>query len=88
MMPSIRERLSAVAVTFTILRRGSSTLDPKRISRHAYDGALLVGDAAGFINPLTGGGIHNGITSAILAAETIDEALKQGDVSRETLAGL
>jgi geranylgeranyl reductase family protein len=53
--------------------------------QHAYDGALLVGDAAGFINPLTGGGIHNGMISARLAAETIDEALKNGNTSQQEL---
>ena len=50
--------------------------------RHVFDGALLVGDAAGFINPLTGGGIHNAIVSAKLAARTIHEALQRDDVSR------
>lgn len=53
--------------------------------QHAFDGALLVGDAAGFINPLTGGGIHNALISALLAAETADEALRRGDVSRAGL---
>jgi geranylgeranyl reductase family protein len=53
--------------------------------RHTFDGALLVGDAAGFINPITGGGIHNAIISAEFAAETIDGALASGDVSREQL---
>lgn len=51
----------------------------------AYDGALLVGDAAGFINPLTGGGIHNGMISAELAGQTIDEALQAGDTSLQKL---
>ncbi len=53
--------------------------------QHAFDGALLVGDAAGFINPLTGGGIHNALISAVLAAETVDEALRRQDVSRQGL---
>ena len=53
--------------------------------QHAFDGALLVGDAAGFINPLTGGGIHNALISGVLAAQTVDEALRRGDVSRESL---
>lgn len=53
--------------------------------QHAYNGALLVGDAAGFINPLTGGGIHNAIISAEIAAETIDEAIKAKDTSRDFL---
>lgn len=49
--------------------------------QHAFDGALLVGDAAGFINPITGGGIHNSIISAELAAEVGTHALQAGDVS-------
>ena len=53
--------------------------------QNAYDGALLVGDAAGFINPVTGGGIHNAIISAEFAAQTIDDALSAGDVSRSQL---
>lgn len=50
-----------------------------------FNGALLVGDAAGFINPLTGGGILNAILSGHLASETIDDALRKGDV---TVSGL
>lgn len=53
--------------------------------RRAYDGALLVGDAAGMINPLTGGGIHNSVVAARLAAEVVDEALAAGDVSYDFL---
>lgn len=53
--------------------------------QHAFAGALLVGDAAGFINPLTGGGIHNALISARLAAQTAHEALKANDTSRERL---
>ncbi|UCC52217.1 MAG: NAD(P)/FAD-dependent oxidoreductase [Anaerolineaceae bacterium] len=53
--------------------------------QHTYDGALLVGDAAGFINPLTGGGIHNAMISAQMAGKTIDDALQKGDTSRESI---
>jgi len=53
--------------------------------QYTFDGALLVGDAAGFINPLTGGGIHNAIISAQFAAQTVEEAFAKGDTSRETL---
>lgn len=47
--------------------------------RYAFDGALLVGDAAGFINPLTGGGIENALLSAKMAVKTIDAALAAND---------
>lgn len=45
------------------------------------DGALLVGDAASFIDPFTGEGVYMGLRGAQLAAETAHEALKQGDTS-------
>lgn len=51
----------------------------------AFDGAMLVGDAAGFINPITGGGIHNGMVSAELAAKTAHEALTAGNTSLSQL---
>ncbi len=51
--------------------------------QRAFHGALLIGDAAGLINPLTGGGIHNGIISAKLAADAVHSALSKNDVSRE-----
>lgn len=53
--------------------------------QHTFDGALLVGDAAGLINPLTGGGIHNALVSARLATQTINEAFQAGDFSRQQL---
>jgi geranylgeranyl reductase family protein len=40
--------------------------------------ALLVGDAAAFINPLTGEGIHNAMQSGLIAAEVIAGALSKG----------
>ncbi|MCA9936696.1 MAG: NAD(P)/FAD-dependent oxidoreductase, partial [Anaerolineales bacterium] len=55
--------------------------------QHVYEGAILVGDAAGFINPLTGGGIHNSLVSAQLAAKTIHNALAQRDTSRKSMLG-
>jgi menaquinone-9 beta-reductase len=50
--------------------------------QYVFNGALLVGDAAGFISPLTGGGIHRSLLSACLASETIKKALSRGDLSR------
>ena len=54
--------------------------------QRAYDGALLIGDAAGLINPLTGGGIHNGLVSALRAAEVINQAFLKDDFSLTQLA--
>lgn len=53
--------------------------------RATEDGAVLVGDAATFINPFTGEGVYFALRGAQLAAETIGQALAQGDVSRYRL---
>lgn len=50
------------------------------------DGVLLVGDAAHFSDPVTGGGIINAMRSGRTAAEVGGEALEAGDVSEENLA--
>ncbi|GMR13918.1 MAG: hypothetical protein BMS9Abin29_2144 [Gemmatimonadota bacterium] len=45
--------------------------------RAVSDGVLLVGDAAGYYDPLTGQGIYRALLSAELAAPVIDRALRQ-----------
>jgi geranylgeranyl reductase family protein len=49
------------------------------------DGALLVGDAATFIDPFTGEGVYFGLRGAQLAAEVAADALYNGDTSRTRL---
>ena len=51
----------------------------------AVDGALVVGDAAGFLNSLRLKGIHLAMKSGMLAAETAFDAVVAGDTSRERL---
>jgi len=60
-------------------RTGQRTDEPQvagrlehHVSRMAGDGWLLVGDATGFIDPLTGEGIHRALVTAQLAARAID----------------
>lgn len=43
-------------------------------------GLLLAGDAAGFVDPMTGDGLHLAIRGGVLAALTALEALEAGDV--------
>jgi electron-transferring-flavoprotein dehydrogenase len=52
----------------------------------AVDGCLVIGDSAGYLNPLRLKGIHLAMKSGMLAAETIAEALAAGDVSAKALA--
>ncbi len=54
--------------------------------RRAVDsGLLLVGDAAGTINPMTGEGIAMALRSAEMAAAAADEVLRGGTASRQAL---
>jgi geranylgeranyl reductase family protein len=52
----------------------------------AFDGALLVGEAGYFTDPLTGGGIQSAIRTGIDAAETAIQAIEHGDVTRQGLS--
>jgi flavin-dependent dehydrogenase len=54
--------------------------------QRAFNGAVLVGDAADLVNPLTGGGICNAMVSGKLAAETIIKAFSVNDVSQKVLS--
>ena len=49
------------------------------------DGFVLVGDTAGFLNAATLKGVHLGIKSGMLAAESIAEAIAAGDTSASKL---
>lgn len=53
--------------------------------RASHAGAVLVGDAATFINPFTGEGVFFALRGAQLAAEAIDSALRQGCVDGSVL---
>ncbi|MBK9264725.1 MAG: tryptophan 7-halogenase [Polyangiaceae bacterium] len=53
-----------------------------RIDQLAGDGWLFVGDSGGFLDPLFSTGAHLAMQGGLIAAETIDRALEQGDVSR------
>jgi electron-transferring-flavoprotein dehydrogenase len=49
------------------------------------DGALIVGDAANFVNSMRLKGIHLAMRSGMLAAETAFDAIRSGDTSRAKL---
>jgi electron-transferring-flavoprotein dehydrogenase len=55
------------------------------VPRCYFDGGMIVGDAAGFLNSMRLKGIHLAIKSGMIAAQTAASALAAGDCSRETL---
>jgi geranylgeranyl reductase family protein len=57
----------------------------KRV-KMAYDGLVLVGDAASLIDPFTGEGIGNALTSGKYASQIILKAHERNDFSEKTLS--
>jgi len=55
------------------------------ISKSYADHLLIIGDAAGFIDPLTGEGIQYAMESGMYAANVIDEGIKRGNLSEAFL---
>lgn len=49
------------------------------------DNVLVVGDAAGFVNPLTGGGINSALESGAYAGIVAAQAISDGDYSKKNL---
>ena len=49
------------------------------------DGLVITGDAARVVDPLTGGGIYNGMFTGRLAASVAAECIGKGDVSKKAL---
>lgn len=54
-------------------------------TRRTVPGGLLVGDAAGYFDPLTGQGIHRALYGAKLAARTIEASLTHPEAESEAL---
>ncbi|MBI4044253.1 MAG: geranylgeranyl reductase family protein [Candidatus Diapherotrites archaeon] len=50
----------------------------------AFNGAVLLGDAGSLIDPFSGEGVGNALTSAKLAAPVIEKALRTNDFSENT----
>ncbi|KAL5489663.1 hypothetical protein EMCRGX_G018781 [Ephydatia muelleri] len=54
--------------------------------KNSYDDHLLViGDAAGMIDPMTGEGIHHAMESGKIAAEFLNEAFEVGNFDKEVM---
>ncbi|MCC6739824.1 MAG: electron transfer flavoprotein-ubiquinone oxidoreductase [Planctomycetia bacterium] len=72
-----------------LLRYGAKTIPEGgywSVPRLAFDGGMIVGDAAGMVNTQRLKGIHIAIKSGMLAAETAVEALQKNDTSTATLS--
>lgn len=78
LLPAAAGRLTGGTMAKPIRGIGPMT---RRVDRVAGAGFLLVGDAAGFLDPFTGEGLFRAMRGAELAVEAIDQAMKQRDAS-------
>jgi flavin-dependent dehydrogenase len=82
-IPAIAEKLRGAEPVGTIRGVGPMAHHARQV---AGDGFLLVGDAAGFLDPFTGDGISEALQGALLAAPIAAAALHAGDCSAQHLA--
>jgi electron-transferring-flavoprotein dehydrogenase len=83
--PAVRKMLGGAK----LIRYGAKAIPEGGLfamPRAYADGLLIVGDSAGFLNGMRLKGIHLGMKSGMLAAETIWEALQAGTSDAETLS--
>ena len=55
------------------------------IKKLVSNNLIIVGDAAGHVNPLTGGGIITAMEAGLFAGEVAAAAVKEGDYSEDRL---
>ena len=81
--PDLAERLASAEREPVVRTVGSFAHYTKRASA---PGAMLVGDAAAFVDPFTGEGIYFGLAAARMAADVADACLRSGDLSVSVMA--
>lgn len=65
--------------------RGAAVTIGGMLKRVVADHVLLIGEAAGQVIPVTGGGIHTSIAGGRIAAEVAAKALEEGNLSASRL---
>jgi menaquinone-9 beta-reductase len=84
-LPGLRHRIpESVMNDAEILASGPFD---RPVSPAAFDGAALVGDAAGYYDPFTGQGVYQAMHGAELLAAVAHDALRADDCSAHRLSG-
>ncbi|MCD6463960.1 NAD(P)/FAD-dependent oxidoreductase [Candidatus Woesearchaeota archaeon] len=72
------ETFNAKVKDLKVLEFNAGGIPVKPLKRFAFENALLIGDAAGHANPLTGGGVIPALIDANMAASVVEKHLTQG----------
>jgi len=73
--PVLRERFAGARLVLPPMVLGPLAVD---VHQPGIDGLLLAGDAAGFVDPMTGDGLRFAVQGAQLAAQAASRALEHG----------
>ena len=73
-------------IAFSEYTVGSGLIPTKPLKKTYSDRLIIVGEAAGQVKPITGGGIYYGILCAEIAARVIDNAFKTNDFSEKSFS--
>jgi flavin-dependent dehydrogenase len=80
--PRLETKLRTATVVGRVLTTGPLAAATRE---QTFDGAALVGDACGFVDPLTGEGLYYAMRGAALLAPVLDAALAEGRRDRGAL---
>lgn len=83
--PDVKQRLAGGARLHDVATWQLPYATPAS-SRRSVNGVLFVGDAGRFIDAMTGEGIHHAVTTAAIAAEVVDEALREPQHADDIIA--
>jgi len=78
--PLFKERFAGSVLEEGSIKGWTLPVGSKRRKAHG-NGFVLIGDAAGLIDPFTGEGIANAMTSGQIAADWVDKAIKENNFS-------
>ena len=81
--PALLERISNAQTTSTV--RGAGPM-PRAATRRNSDRMVLVGDAAGFVDSISGDGLSIALNSALMLGKHLPQIIKHG-ATRESMQG-
>ncbi len=84
--PLFKERFAGSVLEEGSIKGWTLPVGSKRRKAHG-NGFVLIGDAAGLIDPFTGEGIANAMTSGQIASEWVDKAIKENNFSESFFKG-
>jgi digeranylgeranylglycerophospholipid reductase len=73
-------------ISFSEYTVGSGLIPTRPLKKTYRERLIIVGEAAGQVKPITGGGIYYGILCAEIAAKVIDNAFKTNDFSEKSFS--